>query len=253
MATNFMDVFDDMRVGRISCDILTGPNMKLFYCRWVDTTKGPITSIQAPNYDSLIQRVNPEVTSMFFYKGTLPTIPRELANFFPNLNSIHIESCGLNTISKEDLKVFPKLESLKVIENDLKFLPGDLFEFTPKIRKVSFKDNQIHQIGEKVFDKCENLMEVDLRGNKNIDFKFNGEEEDLEKLKLMIANNCKPLKGLRTIAAEVLMNNLNKFDEEKLKEMHFVAKQLKINKLQTKVEYFQKIIEILKEIEDEKL
>lgn len=228
-------IFEDMQSGRISCDSLRGPNIKLYYCRWADTTEGPITSIRAPDYDSITQRVNPDVTSMFFYKGTLPTFPRELANFFPNLKSIHIEKCGLKVISKEDLKVFPKLESLKLDDNNLKFLPGDLFEFSPKIQKVCFKNNQINAIGEKIFDNCRDLEVADLRDNKGINFKFSGEAEGLQKLKFIIANDCKPLKKLQIIASEILMENFSKFDEETVKEIQFIAKQLRVDKLKAKI------------------
>jgi hypothetical protein len=138
----------------------------------------------------------------------------------------------MHKITKNDLEKFKKLEKLKLEANKLKFLPGDLFEFTPKISILNFADNQIEAIGESLLDKLENLKEADFKGNKRIDFKFGEESNDLEKLKKIIKNDCKPMRSLMDLSVEALIRTI---EVQNIEEVKFIGKWFRVEKLVEKI------------------
>lgn len=221
-------------MGEVFCDIFFNTDDKVsILLRFVDTTKGKITKIGS------IDKYGPEmyqkITDVVFFNGILPTFPSELAEFFPNLKLIFIYDCGMMRICKEDLKGFTKLEKLMINRNNITYLPGDLFEFTPNISLISFVDNKISKIGEIIFDKLDNLVEVDFARNTKISFRYREGRTCLKKLKRIIRENCKPLESLKNLTTKIIIENLNK---DNVEEISMVASHLRIETLMKSVEKF---------------
>lgn len=218
-------------MNEVSCDILSGDQIYCVFVRFVDNTENKITAFNSP--DRFEERGRESVTHIIFYRGKLPTFPREISEFFPNLKYVDIFDCGLKEITKEDLKCLPKLEKLKLDSNPLKFLPNDLFEFTPKVRILSFLNNKIDAIGEKLVDKLEHLTDADFSGNPAINFKYNIETNSIKELKEIFNRDCKPLKDLQQLAIAVLLKTREVQDIDMIR---FLADRLNLGELKEKIE-----------------
>lgn len=214
-------------MGDIQCDILSGVNIYCIFVRFVDTTNQKITS-----FKSTIDLRDPEIYGKFsfilFYSGTLPTFPSELSEFFPNLKCIEIYKSNMKTICANDLRGFPKLEKLKLDFNQISYLPGDLFQFTPKIKQISFVNNKIRKINDKIFDNLNHLIEVDLRRNPNIDHKYNIERENIEIMKKIIQEKCKPIESLKDLSMAYVCKKIN---YRNVDDILMIAKHLKMDLL----------------------
>jgi len=214
-------------MGDVQCDILSGDNMCCIFVRFVDTTNQKITS-----FTSLDNHRDPEiyqkVTHVLFYRGTLPTFPSEMSNFFPNLRFIEIYNCGMKSIYAENLRGFTKLEKLKLDFNAISYLPSNLFEFTPKITQISFVSNNITKIGAEIFDKIDDLIKVDFTRNPKINFRYKKGRHDLNFLKNFIREHCEPLESLKALATETVRKNIN---DNNYEEVKMIGRHLGINDL----------------------
>lgn len=193
-------------MGDVQVDILSHDcsSINIVYA---NTTNKKITSFKT--LDCYGPQIYQKVTHILIHPGILPKFPKELSDFFPNLEYMEIQYCKMKTITKEDLKGFTKLRKLKLDFNEISYLPGNLFEFTPNVEQLSFFHNKITKIGAEIFDKLEKLSKVDLRNNLKINYKFQKEWQNLNGLKLLIQEHCNPLGSLANQAKEVVMKNLS--------------------------------------------
>lgn len=216
----------------ISADVLTSEDVYCVFVRYADTRNSYIKKINVPA--RLEGQMKKNVTHIIFYRAMLPKFPRELGEFFPNLRYIDIFGCFMTKVCKEDLKHIPNLEKLKLESNNITHLPGDLFDYTPNIIVISFFNNCIQTIGPQIFDNCNKLIEVDLSGNSNINYRYSNETNtSLEELKKIIRRDCKPVKDLQEIAIETLIESLTLDTAE---DTLFIASQMGFEKLKDKAE-----------------
>lgn len=224
-------------MGTIQCDILTGDDICCIFVRFVDTTHEKIKSFKSP--ERFEGGLRERVTHILFYRGILPTFPSEINNFFPNLKSIDIFDCKMEKICRDDIKDFQHLEKIKIESNNIKYLPGNLFEFSPKITHFSFADNNISKIGQQLLDPLDHLIDADFTRNKGLNYHYyKNITGNLEQLKKIIKEDCKPLRSLQIIAVETLKKNMNSKNFEDIK---LIANILKINDLLEVVDEYLKL------------
>jgi len=211
-------------MGDIQCDIVHREHSCCIFARFVDTTNQKITSFM-----SLDSQSDPEIFKkvhhILFFRGTMPTFPSELSDFFPNLRFIELYDCGMKSVYAEDLKGFKELEKIKFDFNEISYLPSNLFKFTPKISQISFFRNKITKIGAEFFDNIPNLTKIDLRKNLKINKSYRKGRHDLNFLKRYIRVFCKPVESLQIMAKKVVRENMNAENSE---EILMIAKHLQI-------------------------
>lgn len=81
------------------------------------------------------------------------TIPKNITNFFPNVDAIDWISGNLTKITSENLKPFSNLLWLYVSNNNIEQLDSDLFQHAPKMRLVVFYGNKIQHVGLDFIDR----------------------------------------------------------------------------------------------------
>lgn len=201
-------------MGEVYCDMFYNTDERAsILIRFIDTANEKITNFttfERENFPEIFHKI----TDVIFFNGNMPTFPRELSEFFPNLKFIFIYDCNMTTMSKDDLKGFNKLEKLMINHNKIKFLPGNLFDYTPDILEISFVDNKITKVGPEIFDNLKNLEEADFGRNSRINYRYQKGRTSLEKLKRIIRSNCKLVESLIELTTSVILDNLNKDNAE---------------------------------------
>lgn len=93
--------------------------------------------------------------------------PKNLKEFFPNLNAIIIMHGKLEEINSDDLKPFgDKLKFLSLEMNSIKILPSGLFDSNPNLEEIQLSMNEISLVENEVFDNLEKLNALDFHWNK---------------------------------------------------------------------------------------
>lgn len=122
-----------------------------------------ITSI---NGTHLANHTDANVTCFSVQELSVNYFPHGLADYFPNLSEIVIDSAGLIQIIKEDLREFGnKLKTVKLNSNQLTRIDHDLFKFNPNIERIFLDRNRILKVGYGVFDHLEDLHSLDFEAN----------------------------------------------------------------------------------------
>lgn len=197
-----------------------------------DLTEG--LKIQNFNGDHHPGKTNKDVTIVFFEGCKLQHFPRDLRRFFPKIAVIQIIECNLNEITKEDLQGYPDLIYFGIIDNELSYLPGNLFEYTPKVEFIDFSLNKIKWIGPMIFEPLINVEGINLKYNQNIHChwipsqKEKSVAKNLEDLKKIVRNCCRPMETLQNIAGEVLIRNI---DRKNAPRMYFYGYRYRIRGL----------------------
>lgn len=132
---------------------------------------------------------NANVEALINFYQPITAIPRNIAEFFPNLKGLNFDGCKISSISAEDLQPFPELISFSIYYNKIVSIDSDLFKNTPKLVYIGFDGNQLQHIGNNSIASLTMLQEANFRGNSCIDMKATSPEV-LEELKLTLANNC---------------------------------------------------------------
>lgn len=70
-------------------------------------------------------------------------VPKEIAQFFPELRAFGIARSGLQIITSADLEPFPELVRLALFGNKLAYIEHDLFKHNTKLQSVGLKDNNV--------------------------------------------------------------------------------------------------------------
>jgi Leucine-rich repeat (LRR) protein len=140
----------------------------------------------------ILGKLNSDVTGVIFKSSSLFKIPGEIFTTFENLKKVNAESSGLveiksleNCNNLEDLIVSnnkieilneesfskcPILKRIVLTANKVKQLPANIFQSNLKIEFIDLSFNLINGIAPCEFFKgLDNLMLVDLSGNKCID------------------------------------------------------------------------------------
>lgn len=91
--------------------------------------------------------------------------PKNLGNFFPDLEFLAIWSSGLQEVSREDLSPFKDLRVLSFYGNKIEFLEKNLLKENKKLEYIGLGQNKINSIGGRIFNHLENLHTLHFDGN----------------------------------------------------------------------------------------
>lgn len=142
-------------------------------------------------------RNNEDIKGIYFDNTALDHFPRDLSKHFPNFTHLDISHCGINKITRRDFKGLGSLLDLEIYNCSLTSLPDDLFADLPNLHKVNFSNNKIEFASSNLFEPFAGRtdVEVDLRGNANIDAFYipsqGGSLKSLSELMKIIDDKCK--------------------------------------------------------------
>lgn len=114
-------------------------------------------------------RSNSDVTGFVTGSKELKVIPSGIGNYFPNIQSLTLQSTSISSINKNDLKEFPNLKALEIFDSNLEVIPADCFQNNPHLEWIDLHLNKIASIDGKVFDGLVNLKSLFLDRNVCID------------------------------------------------------------------------------------
>jgi len=120
----------------------------------------------------------------------IPSLPKEIERFFPNLKVLYVYNSQLKTISKEDLKPFPGLRHLVIWNNKLEALDGDLFAKNPNLEYIDLDGNKIKNVGSGLLNSLSSLKYVYFDSNTCISRRSSG--SDIESFKQDLVVKCPP-------------------------------------------------------------
>lgn len=102
---------------------------------------------------------NNDVKRIFMNNQVMTFIPRNISNFFPNIESIEVFNVGLTELTREALNGFPKLRQMNLNPNNIQIVSNDVFEGNPVLEKLALSGNPIRSVAHNVFD---HLTKLDL-------------------------------------------------------------------------------------------
>jgi hypothetical protein len=106
--------------------------------------------------------------------------PRNLTNFFKNLDKVWIHRAFLQEITKDDLNQFNNtLREIHLHVNQLKVIPSNLFENNENIEEITLSDNQIRHVESGAFDGLQKLRIIYFEENpctNDYDYGYNHDQ-----------------------------------------------------------------------------
>jgi len=148
---------------------------------------GSDTVLDGVSQNHLAGYSNSRVESLWIEKQPISSLPKGIAQFFPDLKVLTVKNTPLNTISRSDLSPFPNLMHIDSSHNLLEALEGDLFAENPNIVWISFWNNKIRNVGTGLLDNMRNLATVYFNINTCID-----RGGQIASLKQDLAQKCPP-------------------------------------------------------------
>lgn len=115
-------------------------------------------------------------------------LPKDIKNFFPNIDGIKWVHGSLSTIDADDLD-FPNLDILDLLDNKFISLPSDLFKNSPKLQWIQLDSNAIAHVGRNFFDTLTEIKTIRFRSNPCLN-SLAETPEDIEDLKSRLPTSC---------------------------------------------------------------
>lgn len=138
-------------------------------------------SVVFNNTESVIKRIDgthvegrgktiTDVTMFHSDQNTFKKFPRNLRDFFPNIEMVDIYEAGLTQITREDLSnIGVKLKSLWLMRNEIRRITSDLFLDTPNIEWINLSENDIVHVEIGAFTGYNNLGKLFFKLNPCFD------------------------------------------------------------------------------------
>lgn len=168
---------------------------------------------------------NIDVHSLIILNHQIKNFPRYLCNFFPNLKSISVISCGLQRLTKSDLIGCERIQKLMLNGNDIFRIAPDVFENTPNLETISFYKNDILNLPEIIFDGLKKLKNVNLERNLGLNWSYlkTGKRDAMDEIKKkLIDHNERPkITGVLYFAMTMMLDTM----EMDLEKMEKIEKQ----------------------------
>lgn len=138
----------------------------------------------------LTGRTEADVTGVSIYNSQVTTqFPRNVDNFFPNVEAFDWVFSRLSAVSAHDLAQFPALRMLSLFGNEISLLDGNLFANTQNLHWVDVSNNRITNVGDGVFANLTDLSFVIFQRNPCVDF-LATTPEAIEELRLSLPDYC---------------------------------------------------------------
>lgn len=111
-------------------------------------------------------KTNDDVKMLYMFSSpNLMFMPKDIENYFGNLERLGVTNTGLVSIKQSDLKPFTNLLVLYMSGNKLASLDSGLFNFNQKLKYIDFDDNKLNHIAADIFKPIMDLEAVSLKGN----------------------------------------------------------------------------------------
>lgn len=152
-----------------------------------------VNSLTEVTGDHLKGASNIDVKLVNIEKSTYRQIPKNIVEFFPNLEGFMFQDSNLKKISSDDLKSFSKLRYLTLMGNKIELLDNDLFIHTPRLVYINLSWNLIKHIGTDTFKPLPDLHTILFY--RNVCSSSDVWKESEEEVKAFIAKlsaKCKP-------------------------------------------------------------
>jgi hypothetical protein len=103
--------------------------------------------------------------------------PKNLTNFFKNLEIVQIHNSNIKTITKDDLKQFNgKLKALQLQGNEIEVIESSLFDDNKNLEMFWVYNNKIKLVEEGAFNGLANLNCLLFSLNPCTDYKDDAED-----------------------------------------------------------------------------
>lgn len=116
--------------------------------------------------------------------------PRQLGNFFKNLNKTFISHTDIKSLTKDDLQFLGgDLKTFAIYYTLIEWLEADVFEYTPNLETIYLHSNKIKYVERGTFDQLKQLSNVVFNNNPCIDV-YAGDRSAVLKLIPQIEEKC---------------------------------------------------------------
>jgi hypothetical protein len=142
--------------------IWTQPN--LYYCTAKVVVIGDSRNLTDVSQNHLPGKSNIDVKGFSLTGAKIGgRLPSNIANFFPNLESIHVTT-SIDEISREDIEKFINLKELHLYNNKIVNINNNLLAGNPKVQAISFNENPVRHVALNVFDHLLDLKHMIIWG-----------------------------------------------------------------------------------------
>lgn len=129
----------------------------VFICEASVVRIGDLRTVTSVSNNLPFGRNLTDVKGISIMDQTQHYFPRNLSNFFPNIEVIRVRNIGLREISGEDIEDFPSLRQISLSVNDITSLGKDLFASNRMLQAISFDYNPVMHVAHSVFANLYNL------------------------------------------------------------------------------------------------
>ncbi|CRL03191.1 CLUMA_CG016588, isoform A [Clunio marinus] len=128
---------------------------------------GDPRNVSNVSHNHIGERNNSDVLGIFIDSQILGFLPRNIDEFFPNLESLAFRSTAIESLHPSELRVFPNLMQIDFFFNAISQLDFHFFQDNLKLRAISFSSNPLNHVGHGVFDVLDELTSLNTQGTCN--------------------------------------------------------------------------------------
>lgn len=164
--------------------------------------EGDQRNVTEVSQNHLTGKNNSDVKNLMIRNQVLGLVPRNIGDFFPNLEALDIVNAEITEISRGDFAGLPQLRQLDFFRNNISHLGSNLFEGSPLMEAFSLYYNPVSRVGYDAFKGLDQLTSLHFSVTKCINERADEDRVSVEELIFMLAVNCPPT--LAMIEADVI-------------------------------------------------
>jgi hypothetical protein len=144
-----------------------------------------VSSNHLPGYD------NSKVLGFYVTNQNVGFLPRNISNFFPNIEGLGLYEMGITELKRQDLEPFPKLKAIDLNGNKIEEVSENLFAGNPLVHSISFSRNPVRHVSPEVFNHLNDLYVLNFDVTTCIS-SYVESKSQVPGLILKLAANCPP-------------------------------------------------------------
>lgn len=138
----------------------TIPNIYTCEAKLVHVTdKRNVTDVSR---NHLFNRCNSGVLCLLLMNQNVRLIPRNIGEFFANLESLRIKVSEVEQVSRDDFRNMPRLKELDLTTNHIKELSRDLLLGNPLLQSLGLDNNPMEHLNSQVFENLHHLRQLHI-------------------------------------------------------------------------------------------
>lgn len=136
----------------------------MYQCSGVVVFTGDQQYVESVIENHLGNRNNSDVRGVIIKnQKIIKKFPRNIGNFFPNLESLAIKKTSIDQISSDDLVGLENIKVFDFFSNQVKVVSGNLFRNNPLLKHVSFGANPLEHVTREPFDDLKHLESLYMK------------------------------------------------------------------------------------------